>query len=299
VGSAACASPAASPRERTDQSSEELQSYGPDPGDPQVGILMRSDGWACTGTLIAPDVVLTEAVCANLSVLVGFSTAEGGSVNPPSSFIPAIAAASPVNQFGADCTLAPEYQVALVRLAQPVQGVPLWPYAAPDEVLTPYEDCDIAEYGGAWPGSQFPFLKFSWALSVRPPGPYGDSFIGEVAKEGPALVEGSQGAPVVCNGVITGITPCAFDYDPYTDVHVTRLAGVSSWITSQLTAWECDAGATWDRTGAACVHHCPAGWYWDYDSGSCVKSIHCPVGSYWDGDSCVRGNPCHPPHLCE
>src|SRR3989442_15248218 len=65
------------------ESDGEIQGGKPDSGDPAVGLLWMQSGGFCTGTLIAPQVVLTAPHCVNETVAT-FYTGRG-SASPTTS----------------------------------------------------------------------------------------------------------------------------------------------------------------------------------------------------------------------
>jgi hypothetical protein len=184
--------------------------------------------------------------------------------------------ASPTNAFVSACEAIPQNEVGLVRLAHSIYGVTPLHYAPPNQTYPLVNQCTIVGYGAD--STQVPYTRRSAPEQVLDDGAgSGVNFYGfmfQVAQAG-SLGRGDQGAPVLCNGVITAFPNCTDPAGPDNEQWLTRLDVVSDWITGQIGLWECGARNLWDAANQTCTDPCPDGWYWSDQTHSCRKL---PVG---------------------
>ena len=132
LGAAACgcvcalAEPgcASDPPERTARSSSAITQGSADTGDGAVVALVAASGvTACTGTLVAPHMVLTAGHCTLAQVVEGASVVFGSSLNDPVATLPVTQAVTHP-QFD-PTTLANDVGILILASDAPVAPVPL------------------------------------------------------------------------------------------------------------------------------------------------------------------------------
>jgi len=149
VGVVACAS-----RSAPDEGSSESAILNGASSDRQEVVLLSNGSFGCSGTLIARDVVMTAAHCSDYrSVYVGYSKSttdantQLGEPGPDDTWR-RYDVAERVDMPGfqnAGCPMTGGPDVALLRLKQPVQGVPLATLAA--RAPKPGDECLVVGYG--------------------------------------------------------------------------------------------------------------------------------------------------------
>ncbi|HEY5243100.1 MAG TPA: trypsin-like serine protease, partial [Polyangiaceae bacterium] len=131
---ASCAPDAPGAPEPTARSVAAITGGTPDTGDPAVGALVGPSGTTlCSGTVIAPHLVLTAAHCSTPDVTRGASVVFGASVGQSVATIPVVAAVAHP-QFD-PTTFADDIAVLVLASAAPAGAVPLGA-SAPDVAAT-------------------------------------------------------------------------------------------------------------------------------------------------------------------
>lgn len=186
----------------------------PDGEYPGVGALWLDSlgGIECTGTLIAPDVVLTAAHCVDPlfigSEIPGFTLAHDTVATVPEHTAGMSTMPHEMFNIGTDpgTGIGVWYDIAIVKLAEPITSVDPVRLPTPDEaaMLTAGTDLDLVGYGVTVNGSQEVGVMYDAVAPIVAAGPgelqishpgepqncYGDS-------GGPALVDFGDGYRVV------------------------------------------------------------------------------------------------------
>lgn len=216
---------------------EEIQSGRRERGYPAVGVVrMATSQTFCSGTLVAPDVVLTAGHCAEDGEIIdAFFTGDGQAV-PEDSVDPSTLGM--VRHEVRDVVPYPGYDyfytcpnptpdVALVRLKEPIDGVrPARLGGAPSTGAS----CRAVGFGQHDTKAGPRFLeKRSATVTI---GDVRTESFDVTAKTG-ISDRGDSGGPLYCDGALVGVTSCLPDYPPDAVSYVT-VAAVSEWIAETL-----------------------------------------------------------------
>jgi Trypsin len=211
-----------------------------DTADPAVGLLVYKDGNSCTGSLIAPTVVLTAGHCV-VHALDGFYTQGGTSTLVPGMTKHTIAskAAHPsyvANDF--DCPNATP-DVALVRLTKPVTGVTPLAYAGQGTVL-PAAGATLTAVGYGMHHDDGGDVSQELAkrsatetfLDAQP-------FSLHVGRGTGIVDHGDSGGPLGLGQTILGTASCiTTDWPLPYEAYYGRVDAAAPWIDATLTKWK-------------------------------------------------------------
>jgi hypothetical protein len=242
---AACASASSSPDEAS--STGALQAGVADPGHPAVGMLWQNSGAAqgvfCTGTLVAPDVVLAAAHCvaditdATFYTGAGAAQSEFSETPPPGMVAHAVAASIADPDYVADPDGCPNRtpDVGLFQLAAPITDIAPVPYAR-QPTATSGMICDGVGFGiHAEPTDETAGQKRTGTEPVRAIAPASI----EVGAGTGIADSGDSGGPLLCGGVIAGVTSCHLDgeWPQHKVEHYARIDAAAAWIDRQISSW--------------------------------------------------------------
>jgi hypothetical protein len=222
-----------------------LQGGAVDNGHPAVGLLWFDGGGFCTGSLIAPDVVLTAGHCIEdggsaMIFYTGTGTAQDVfSTTPPPGMVAhpmAAAVAHPdYKPSDEDCPNS-TIDIGLVRLATPITDVTPLAWVHAEDVTATGTTCDGVGFG----------LHDEGALETAAQKRTGTERVTGSAKTSIEVTMGSgiadsgdSGGPLLCGGVIAGATSCHIDgsFPDHQVEQYARVALAAPWIEQQINAW--------------------------------------------------------------
>ncbi len=226
------------PADPTRSSEQDIQGGTVDMGDPAVGMLSLADGGLCTGSLLAPDVVLTAAHCAKIGATafwVGSGTTDAQGKHDAVVYWVKESIVHPTFNGVVACpNLAPD--VALVRLKKPVLGVvPLnvsrGPLPQPNAIL------GLIGFGAHSDGSGRKEFGIKRRATASMLGRSGVSSIA-VGRLTGISDSGDSGGPALSGDEIIAVASCHYGTWPYYhSSYYARVDNLGTWIDSVLASW--------------------------------------------------------------
>jgi hypothetical protein len=226
----------------SDDDEASIQGGHVDKDDPAVGMIWFQGGGYCSGTLIAPDVVLTAAHCVQ-NPIDGFYTGAGEKTDPIT-----VTPANGLTKHAVAAQLAhPSYSpwggcpnqtfdVGLVRLQKPIKEVTPMVRAT---AAPPFSKaCRIVGYGvhnQDGPSASYE-QKRGANVWIKSSGP---SYLEVLWKSG-ISDHGDSGGPLLCDEKIAGVTSCGTDgtYPDHRSTYYARVDDVGKWIDATVAKWK-------------------------------------------------------------
>lgn len=226
---------AATPPTLVEDTSASIQGGAVDRADGAVGLVWIASGGFCSGTLVAPNAVLTAGHCVE-DLVSAFYTGTGRaqtSVGDPAStmeqHVVVDRIAHPSYRATEQCP-NPSYDVALLRLAQPITTLSPVPLAtrAPAAAV----DCRAVGYGRHDTTTHTTVEQRRVATETVAGA--GKTWVEAHWKSG--LVDhGDSGGPLLCDGAIVGVTSCgSVEAD---EAFYGRVDNVAAWVRATIAGW--------------------------------------------------------------
>ena len=220
---------------------DSIQGGSKDRRDPAVGLVWIRGGGFCTGTLIAPNVVLTAGHCVSDPVA-SFYTGEGKGA----ADVGRLPVAGLVKHEVIDQVAHPSYQdenqcpnstfdVGLLRLAKPIAKVaPLSVATQPPRIGITCRAVGYGVHNG--PSGQITVEQRRAAtekvLAV-------DDTSVQVGRKSGIVDHGDSGGPLLCGHEIFGTTSCGNDQAPsHKDAYYGRVDSIGDWIAQTVSDWK-------------------------------------------------------------
>lgn len=222
----ACVAPQNDSSASTD---EAIRGGAPEANEPAVGLVLTGSGY-CTGTLIAPNVVLTAGHCVRQPVRDFVTTA--GSIDPTVHHRVKAQLAHPSYSPGGGCPNS-TLDIGLLELEAPATGItPKTFGGAP----TAGSSCRAVGFGrhqnGATLERERSYAADETILSV--------AIASFQVTTGTGIADkGDSGGPLLCNDSVVGAVSCHTDGEGAAHMreHYALVDGAANWITIQIAQW--------------------------------------------------------------
>ncbi len=204
----------------------------PETGYPAVGSLMFDGQSGCTGTLVAPDAVLTAGHCLSGMTADQVSFAVGADVTAgaDASYAASSLIVHPQYQDGGEA--GPTFDIAVMRLAQPAAEAPMQ-YNGDDASAFTGQDVLLVGYGlTARPseGGDATGVKHSVSIPVRG---VSEQTLDFTITEGKTGCFGDSGGPALLGEVVVGVTSWG-DTDCNGEFHYTRTDVFADFVAGAI-----------------------------------------------------------------
>jgi Trypsin len=216
-----------------------IQGGARDTGDPAVGLVWFTGGGFCSGSLIAPDVVLTAGHCVEDPVASFYTGAGEAATSVGALPLGKLTKHSVIDQIAYPSYRSENscpnttFDVGLLRLSKPIAGVtPLALGTSPPKAGA---SCRAVGYGVHDDGTEVTAEQKRRATES----------VEKVARtailvdEGTGIVDhGDSGGPLLCDSRIAGTTSCGTDPAPdHDEAYYARTDTIRDWIASTVAAW--------------------------------------------------------------
>jgi secreted trypsin-like serine protease len=226
----------------TDEASEQsIQGGSADKADPAVGLVWFDGGGFCTGSLIAPNVVLTAGHCVEQTVASFYTGAGKATENVGPLPVGKMARHTVVDQIAHPSyrseNVCPNstFDVGLLRLEKPIANAKL--LALGDAPPKKSEVCKAVGYGMHDTGGVSTAEQKRRATETVES--KGRTSLRVVARSG-IVDHGDSGGPLLCGAKIVGTTSCGNDGSgaAHTEAYYARTDGIRDWIDSVVASWQ-------------------------------------------------------------
>lgn len=220
--------------------SDSIQGGAKDAKDPAVGLVWIRGGGFCTGTLIAPNVVLTAGHCVADPVAAFYTGTGKGAVDvgrlPAAGFVEHRVVDQVAHPDYQDANVCPNptFDVGLLRLEAPLGGTaPVMVATQPPRVGA---TCRTVGYGVHGSNGRIT-IEQKRSATERVSG-LDDSSV-QVARKSGIVDHGDSGGPLVCGKKIVGVTSCGNQGSPnQREAYYGRVDGIGDWIDQTIAGWQ-------------------------------------------------------------